>query len=152
MHMSDNLPELSNMTINPMQSAHSAKRCLAYARTTGKACMSPAMPNGKCRMHGGKSTGAPTGKANGNYKHGKQTQENLEFHRELRSLSKNSKAHNKAMNGHLKEMRQIANSLGVRWQKLFCLTLENDGGAALVSFIAKRLHKIEEKKQRACNH
>jgi hypothetical protein len=93
-------------------------------------------------MHGGKSTGAPIGKANGNYKHGRLTHENLEFRRELRELSKCSRANNKTMNGYLKEMRQIANSLGVRWQKLFCLTLENDGGAALVSFICKRLHKF----------
>jgi hypothetical protein len=38
-------------------------------------CQSPAMPNGRCRMHGGKSPGAPTGKRNGNYRHGMYTQE-----------------------------------------------------------------------------
>ena len=43
-------------TNNPMQLA---PRCGAYARTTGKPCQSPAMANGRCRMHGGKSTGRP---------------------------------------------------------------------------------------------
>ena len=41
---------------NPMQLA---PRCGAQARTTGKPCQSPAMANGRCRMHGGKSTGRP---------------------------------------------------------------------------------------------
>ena len=27
-------------------------------------CQSPAMPNGRCRMHGGKSPGAPKGNRN----------------------------------------------------------------------------------------
>jgi len=43
-------------TSNPMQLA---PRCGAHARTTGKPCQSPAMANGRCRMHGGKSTGRP---------------------------------------------------------------------------------------------
>lgn len=44
---------------NPMQKAHNATRCGAYARTTGQSCKSPAMTNGRCRMHGGRSTGRP---------------------------------------------------------------------------------------------
>ncbi len=36
-----------------------APRCGARARTRGGApCLGPAMPNGRCRMHGGASTGA----------------------------------------------------------------------------------------------
>jgi len=42
-----------------------APRCGAHARTTGKPCKSPAMPNGRCRMHGGTSTGRP--KIHGRY-------------------------------------------------------------------------------------
>lgn len=34
-------------------------RCGAHCRTTGNACRNPAMKNGRCRMHGGKSTGRP---------------------------------------------------------------------------------------------
>jgi hypothetical protein len=37
-----------------------APRCGAKARTTGCPCRAPAMANGRCRMHGGKSTGART--------------------------------------------------------------------------------------------
>lgn len=35
-------------------------RCGAHSRRTGKPCMNWAMPNGRCRMHGGKNTGART--------------------------------------------------------------------------------------------
>jgi hypothetical protein len=34
-------------------------RCGAKARTTGQPCKGWAMKNGRCRMHGGKSTGRP---------------------------------------------------------------------------------------------
>jgi hypothetical protein len=39
--------------------AQSCPRCGARTRN-GLACKSPAMPNGRCRMHGGKSTGPRT--------------------------------------------------------------------------------------------
>ncbi len=45
-----------------------AKRCGAKTRR-GTECKSPAMPNGRCRMHGGKSPGAPKGNRNA-WKHG----------------------------------------------------------------------------------
>ena len=41
------------------------KRCGAKTRSGGK-CKNWAMPNGRCRMHGGKSTGAPPEKMKGN--------------------------------------------------------------------------------------
>tara|TARA_R110000824_G_scaffold277163_1_gene465427 strand:- start:230 stop:463 length:234 start_codon:yes stop_codon:yes gene_type:complete len=34
--------------------------CRAYARSTGLPCRAKALPSGKCRMHGGLSTGAKT--------------------------------------------------------------------------------------------
>jgi hypothetical protein len=34
-------------------------RCGAHCRTTGKPCLNFPMPNGRCRMHGGKSPGRP---------------------------------------------------------------------------------------------
>jgi hypothetical protein len=34
-------------------------RCGAHCRTTGNPCLNFQMPNGRCRMHGGKSTGRP---------------------------------------------------------------------------------------------
>jgi hypothetical protein len=51
------------MSDNSMQKALAAlqnhPRCGAYARQTGKSCLGWAMKNGRCRMHGGKSTGRP---------------------------------------------------------------------------------------------
>lgn len=38
---------------------HAAPRCGAHARTTGEPCKSPAMKNGRCRMHGGKAGRKP---------------------------------------------------------------------------------------------
>jgi len=37
-----------------------SKRCGAYARSTGLPCKAKALPNGKCRNHGGLSTGPKT--------------------------------------------------------------------------------------------
>jgi hypothetical protein len=45
---------------NPRGNPNLAPRCGAKARTTGLACRAPAMANGRCRMHGGKSTGPRT--------------------------------------------------------------------------------------------
>ena len=39
--------------------------------------------NGKCRLHGGRSPGAPRGEANGNYRHGRFTYEAIEMRRQL---------------------------------------------------------------------
>ena len=36
------------------------RRCGAHSRRTGKPCLQPAMKNGRCRLHGGKSTGPRT--------------------------------------------------------------------------------------------
>jgi hypothetical protein len=44
---------------NPRGNPNAAPRCGARTRA-GSPCRSPAMPNGRCRMHGGKSTGART--------------------------------------------------------------------------------------------
>ncbi len=48
---------------NPMREAREAlanhPRCGAHCRTTNAPCKSAAMANGRCRMHGGKSTGRP---------------------------------------------------------------------------------------------
>ena len=53
----------------PMQQARKAlehhPRCGAKCRT-GEPCKNPSMRNGRCRMHGGKSSGAPV-------KHGQRT-------------------------------------------------------------------------------
>src|SRR5215510_308300 len=38
--------------------ANAAPRCGARSKRTGKPCQGAAMPNGRCKLHGGKSTGA----------------------------------------------------------------------------------------------
>lgn len=57
------------MTHKPMHQARQAlalhPKCAAKCRS-GEPCKNPAMKNGRCRMHGGKSTGAPI-------KHGQRT-------------------------------------------------------------------------------
>src|SRR5437763_12341920 len=40
--------------------ANAAPRCGARSRRTGKPCRGAAMPNGRCKVHGGKSTGPRT--------------------------------------------------------------------------------------------
>ena len=65
-------------------------RCGAKTRK-GTPCKSPAMKNGRCRMHGGKSTGAPKGNQNA-YKHGLYTQKAIADRRYVRQLIKDSKA------------------------------------------------------------
>lgn len=126
-----------------MRKAHSAPRCGAHARTTGNPCKAPAMANGRCRMHGGKSTGAPTGKANGNYKHGKQTQERTAQRQAYRGLMSDARNSARQANLTLGIFKQAARDLGVRWPKLWQLCTKGDGGAKLTLFIAKRLSKTK---------
>ena len=40
--------------------ANAAPRCGARSKRTGKPCQAAAMPNGRCKVHGGKSTGPRT--------------------------------------------------------------------------------------------
>ena len=58
------------------------KDCGAKTRAGGS-CRQPAMKNGRCRLHGGKSL---SGVAHGRYCHGMRTKENIEIHKNLRSL------------------------------------------------------------------
>src|SRR5215207_5238265 len=70
---------------NPMQrslSMHLSPRCGAKTRS-GRPGRSPAMSNGRCRMHGGCSPGAPKGERNGNYKGGRFTCEAIARRRAL---------------------------------------------------------------------
>lgn len=68
---------------NPMHEARAAlaqhPRCRAHCRTTGNPCRNPAMKNGRCRMHGGKSTGRPI-------IHGMYTKERKTKYAEVREL------------------------------------------------------------------
>jgi hypothetical protein len=61
---------------NPMQAL-----CGAHCRTTGEPCKNHQMTNGRCRMHGGKSTGRPV-------KNGRFTKEALEERTQMLSLNR----------------------------------------------------------------
>lgn len=65
-------------TGKPMQ-LFNAPRCGAHSRRTGHPCKSPAMSNGRCRMHGGKATGRPI-------IHGRYTKAATDQRRETREL------------------------------------------------------------------
>jgi hypothetical protein len=62
-------------------------RCGARTRS-GRPCRCPAMRNGRCRIHGGLSPGAPRGSANGRFKDGYWTREAVEERKFIRSLLK----------------------------------------------------------------
>ena len=75
---------------------HLSPRCGAKTRS-GKPCQSPGMMNGRCRMHGGKSTGAPKGNKNA-LKYGLYSKEAIDGRREVSAL--------------LKQMRQLVEEVG----------------------------------------
>lgn len=80
-----------NWRIDPMQlHMHRAKRCGARTRS-GKPCQSPAMANGRCRMHGGPSPGAPKGNRHA-YKHGRYSAETIARRREISALIRAGRA------------------------------------------------------------
>lgn len=62
--------------------------CGAKTRTGGS-CRQPAMKNGRCRLHGGKSK---SGKEHGRYKHGLRSRETIEKRREVRAMLKEAKS------------------------------------------------------------
>jgi uncharacterized protein YjcR len=68
---------------------HLSRRCGARTRS-GRPCRSPAMPNGRCRMHGGKSPGAPTGNRNA-WKHGQYSAEADAMRQLVRQLLSDAK-------------------------------------------------------------
>lgn len=62
------------------------------ARTRGgTACRAPAMINGRCRLHGGLSSGPPSGNRNA-FKHGHYSAEAIAMRRRARALVKQMRA------------------------------------------------------------
>ena len=68
---------------------HLSQRCGAQTRR-GRLCRSPAMTNGRCRMHGGKSPGAPRGNKNA-LKHGLYTADSIADRRKIAALIRSMK-------------------------------------------------------------
>src|SRR5215469_3908570 len=79
---------------NPCGDPQSAPRCGAKTRR-GSTCQAPAMPNGRCRLHGGKSTGPRTAEGlercrKANWKHGRYCQQVLAESKRVRELERSS--------------------------------------------------------------
>jgi hypothetical protein len=65
-----------------------ARQCGARTKS-GKLCLSPATKKGRCRLHGGASgSGAPSGKQNGQYRHGERTKSTIAERQMFSSLLK----------------------------------------------------------------
>jgi hypothetical protein len=82
----------AEMTTEPTQLA-GALRCGAKTRGArgGRPCRSPAMANGRCRMHGGRS-GGPTGSRNGAWRGGKYSQEAKAVSKWAREMARGGEA------------------------------------------------------------
>jgi hypothetical protein len=81
---------------NPRGNANLAPRCGARTRRTGCPCRAPAMRNGRCRMHGGKSTGPRTeeGRARiraARTRHGRYSAEGRAFQSNITGLLRRSR-------------------------------------------------------------
>ena len=79
---------------NPPGDPSSAPRCGAKTRK-GVSCRAPAMANGRCRMHGGKSTGPRTPEGlqrsrKANWKHGYYSAELIALRRYISRLLRES--------------------------------------------------------------
>ena len=80
---------------NPPGDLSNAPRCGAKTRK-GTPCRAPAMKNGRCRMHGGKSTGPRTPEGlersrKANWKHGRYSAESIAMNRYIRQLLRESR-------------------------------------------------------------
>jgi hypothetical protein len=64
-------------------------RCGARTRSGGT-CKAAAMPNGRCRMHGGRSPGAAIGNKNA-WKHGRYSAEAIAERKVIRQLLSNAR-------------------------------------------------------------
>lgn len=91
--------------------ARAAARCGAKTRS-GCPCQGAAMPNGRCRMHGGSSTGARTaeGKARARLApvtHGRRTAESIAMKRQIRAAFVQLRDMVRATNAELRETEAL---------------------------------------------
>lgn len=87
---------------NPPGDSMKAPRCGAKTRK-GTPCQAPAMKNGRCRLHGGKSTGPKTPEGierirQAHLKHGMYTKEAIASRKEFYSLLKELRSTIKEIN------------------------------------------------------
>jgi len=89
-------------------------RCGATTRK-GMPCKAPAMVNGRCRLHGGKSTGPRTPEGlersrKANWKHGLYSAQMIELRRRVQALLRGSRA-------MLKQVEEITNKREIAVQQ-----------------------------------
>lgn len=93
-----------------LKAANAAPRCGAKKRRKGTPCGSPAMANGRCRIHGGLSTGPKTAEGIENirkaqWKHGQRSAEATRRRKEGMALRR-----------EIKRIAEIAYSLRNKYQ------------------------------------
>ena len=77
---------MNQEAVRRLSNLRAARRCGARTRA-GTPCQCPAIRGrSRCRLHGGRSTGAPTGTGNGNYVDGYFTAKAVKERRWVRSL------------------------------------------------------------------
>jgi hypothetical protein len=76
---------------------HDSPRCRARSKRTGKPCQSPAVTGWKVCRHHGAGGGAPTGKRNGNFRHGRFTREAIALRQDISALLKDARELIKAL-------------------------------------------------------
>ena len=91
MHLrSTTVPMSQNLSCQPVTDDPSSCSCGARTRS-GSPCRNMPMRNGRCRMHGGASTGPRTAEGLARWRaavtiHGGRSQEMIEFRRRMRKL------------------------------------------------------------------
>lgn len=103
---------------NPQGNPMNAPRCGARTRH-GSSCRAPAMANGRCRMHGGKSTGPRTPEGlersrKANWKHGLYSAESVAARRYMSQLLRDSRE----MIEHVEKDMKVGLSLGISQGRL----------------------------------
>lgn len=94
-----------------MERAWASPRCGACTRK-GEACRSPAMPNGRCRMHGGGSRGPTTAEGRARSKvstrtHGRRSAEHAAMRRQMRAAFVQLRDMVRATNAELRETEAL---------------------------------------------
>lgn len=85
---SSNNPMNQELVLAQLENIRRAPRCGAKTRAGGS-CQCPAIRGrNRCRLHGGRSPGAPKADANGNYKNGTFTAEAIQERQWLRSVAR----------------------------------------------------------------
>ena len=84
---------------DPEKRLREAPRCMAMAKTTRFRCQGPAVKGWSvCRMHGA-GGGAPSGPANGKWRHGNRTKQADSLRRMIAELNAGARKTAKALGG-----------------------------------------------------